>query len=96
MIRKIPSQGGEEGNRGIRGPKSGQEAHRSQQQEVGKEGRPRDQAGTPREGQKLEDSPARRGQEEQAMGAGPVGSRHSSVEELLEDSRDEEEVQFIG
>ena len=60
MLRKIPSQGGEEGNRGIIDPEAGQEAHRSRQQEVGNEGSPGDQAGTPREGQELEDSPAPR------------------------------------
>ena len=78
LIRKSPSPGGEEGSRGIIEPKSKQEAHWSQQQE----------ANNPRDGQELEDSPARRRREEKAKGAGPGVCRHDSKEEPLEDLGD--------
>ena len=63
---------------------------------MGNKGRQRDKAGTPKEGQELEDNPARLGPEEEARGSGPAGHRQRSVEELLEDSSDEEEVQLLG
>ena len=60
MLRKIPLQVGEEGNRYIMDPEAGKEAHRSRQQEAGNKGRAGDQTGTPREGQEMEDRPAPR------------------------------------
>ena len=63
MIKQIPSQGGEERSRGITDPESRQKAHRPRQQEVGNKGRMRDKEGTPKEGQELEDRPARLGGE---------------------------------
>ena len=96
MIRKIPSHGGEEGNRGIMIPESRQKAHWLQQQEVRNEGRQMNKAGNLKEGQETEDNPSRIGQEEENRGSGPAGHPYRSPEELMEDSRDKEEVQIIG